>query len=80
MANCNFAACFGIFVGLLSIVAALQCYQCGMYNEGVGSITPCLNHTHTKLIDCPKIEHRYCIVSKKILTNIFFRLICYWKK
>lgn len=63
MAGCNFAVYFGVFVGVLSVVSALQCYQCGMYSDGVGSITPCLNHTHTKLINCPSRDHRYCIVS-----------------
>lgn len=59
----NVAVCFGVFAGFLSVVSGLQCFQCGMYNDGVGSITPCLNHNHTKLIECPKPDHRYCIVS-----------------
>lgn len=46
---------------------ALKCYQCGMYNEGVGSITPCLNYTETTaqyyLKDCPRSSDNYCIVS-----------------
>lgn len=71
MANGNFAICFGVFVGLLAVVSALQCYQCGMYNEGVGSITPCLNQTHAKLIECPNPGHRYCIVSKRYLKYYF---------
>ncbi|XP_071050129.1 uncharacterized protein [Onthophagus taurus] len=42
-------------------VLAIQCYKCGEYNDGVGSITPCINFTYMKLIDCPQREHRYCI-------------------
>lgn len=72
MAGFNFAVCFGVFVGFFSVVTALQCYQCGMYSDGVGSITPCLNHTHTKLIDCPSREHRYCIVSSIFFHNTYF--------
>ncbi|XP_074031594.1 uncharacterized protein [Leptinotarsa decemlineata] len=57
----NAAIFGGVFMVVLGAAVALQCYQCGMYNDGVGSITPCLNKTHMKLIDCPKPEHNYCI-------------------
>ncbi|KAF7288038.1 hypothetical protein GWI33_000092 [Rhynchophorus ferrugineus] len=40
---------------------ALQCFHCGQYNEGVGSITPCINDTYMKLKDCPPREINYCI-------------------
>ncbi|XP_017770015.1 PREDICTED: uncharacterized protein LOC108557840 [Nicrophorus vespilloides] len=40
---------------------ALQCMKCGQYNDGVGSITPCINYTHMQLINCPSSEHVYCI-------------------
>nr|CAI5862878.1 unnamed protein product [Callosobruchus analis] len=50
-----------VFVSFFAAVSTLQCYQCGMYNDGVGSITPCLNESHTKLVECPKKEHVYCI-------------------
>lgn len=46
---------------------ALQCYQCGQYNDGVGSITPCLNYSehlaHLHLKDCPRASDKFCIVS-----------------
>ncbi|XP_056633733.1 uncharacterized protein LOC130443227 [Diorhabda sublineata] len=51
----------GVFVCFVATVLGLQCFQCGMYNEGVGSITPCLNETLMKLIECPKKEHKFCI-------------------
>ncbi|KAG7200659.1 hypothetical protein KM043_001213 [Ampulex compressa] len=32
----------------------IRCYKCGQYNEGVGSITPCLNNTaHMHPKECP---------------------------
>lgn len=58
-------------------VDALKCYQCGMYNDGVGSITPCLNYTETTapnyLKDCPKSSDNYCIVS---FAQFFMHCVC----
>lgn len=48
---------------LTASAAALQCYQCGQYNDGIGSITPCINETHMELKECPSLDHVYCIVS-----------------
>lgn len=49
---------------------ALKCYQCGQYNDGVGSITPCLNYSaplaHLHLKECPRSSDKFCIVSKPI--------------
>lgn len=46
---------------------ALDCYQCGMYNDGVGSITHCLNYSealaHRYLRKCPHGANKFCIVS-----------------
>uniref|UniRef100_A0ABD2WQB3 Uncharacterized protein n=1 Tax=Trichogramma kaykai TaxID=54128 RepID=A0ABD2WQB3_9HYME len=50
-----------------SVVQGLNCYQCGQYNDGVGSITPCINYTATQLKECPKTSE-YCIVSKKTIS------------
>ncbi|KAJ8946814.1 hypothetical protein NQ318_002093 [Aromia moschata] len=61
----NFLLVVGVFVGLFAAAVALKCYQCGMYNDGVGSITPCLNETYMKLIECPMRENNYCIDSHK---------------
>lgn len=44
----------------------IRCYKCGQYNEGVGSITPCINYTaHMHLKECPP-SAEWCIVSKHI--------------
>lgn len=58
LSACVFAAALAA-----SSVATLQCYQCGQYNDGVGSITPCINETHMELKECPSLDHVYCIVS-----------------
>jgi hypothetical protein len=43
---------------------ALQCYQCGQYTDGVGSITPCISYSAEKhLKECPSSQSNYCIVS-----------------
>ncbi|RZF41787.1 hypothetical protein LSTR_LSTR005249 [Laodelphax striatellus] len=40
----------------------LRCYQCGQYNDGVGSITPCINYTERlHLKDCPTKLSQNCI-------------------
>lgn len=58
---------FGVLLFMVTTSNALQCYQCGQYNDGVGSITPCPNYTETAanlfLKDCPKSTDKYCIVS-----------------
>jgi len=41
----------------------LQCYRCGQYTDGVGSITPCLNFTPQHLQECPQEINTSCIVS-----------------
>lgn len=52
----------------LIFAEALKCYQCGQYNDGVGSITPCLNYTEQTapfyLKDCPRSSDAHCIVSE----------------
>ncbi|XP_075210181.1 uncharacterized protein LOC142317505 [Lycorma delicatula] len=41
---------------------ALRCYQCGQYNDGVGSITPCINYTaRLHLKECPDKLSQHCI-------------------
>lgn len=56
-----------LLIKSLLFVDALKCYQCGQYNDGVGSITPCLNYTDKTaafyLKDCPRSSDAYCIVS-----------------
>lgn len=45
----------------------LQCHICGQFNDGVGSITPCLNYTetnaHLHLKECPRKSDKFCVVS-----------------
>ncbi|BES96960.1 Hypothetical protein NTJ_09773 [Nesidiocoris tenuis] len=53
-----------IFLRFIRRVAAgsgLRCYQCGQYTDGVGSITPCINHTDHHLKECPKSNQKTCI-------------------
>lgn len=46
---------------------ALSCYQCGQFNDGVGSITPCLNYSanlaHLHLKECSRKSDKFCVVS-----------------
>lgn len=44
------------------VVHGIRCYRCGQYNEGVGSITPCINYTAQMLTDCSATDE-WCIVS-----------------
>lgn len=53
-----------VISGFVTSTIALKCYQCGMYNDGVGSITPCMNHTHQELKSCAAKDNMWCIVSK----------------
>ncbi|CAD6992480.1 putative uncharacterized protein DDB_G0282133 [Ceratitis capitata] len=50
----------------LATVNGLKCNMCGQYNEGVGSITPCLNYSdqyaHLYLKECSKKSEKYCVV------------------
>nr|KAF7421930.1 hypothetical protein H0235_009766 [Vespula pensylvanica] len=43
------------------VAQGIRCYKCGQYNEGVGSITPCINFTvQMGLKDCPPTSE-WCI-------------------
>lgn len=59
-----------LLIKSLLFADALKCYQCGQYNDGVGSITPCLNYTEKTaafyIKDCPRSSDAYCIVSWNI--------------
>ncbi|KAL2744391.1 lymphocyte antigen 6D isoform X1 [Vespula maculifrons] len=55
----------GFFRPLESVAQGIRCYKCGQYNEGVGSITPCINFTvQMGLKDCPPTSE-WCIFGKK---------------
>uniref|UniRef100_A0A1I8M6K3 Snake toxin/toxin-like domain-containing protein n=1 Tax=Musca domestica TaxID=7370 RepID=A0A1I8M6K3_MUSDO len=59
-----FALLAVLLCGLVG-VDGLKCHMCGQYNEGVGSITPCLNyseqHAHLYLKECSKKSEKYCV-------------------
>ncbi|XP_011872042.1 PREDICTED: uncharacterized protein LOC105564345 isoform X1 [Vollenhovia emeryi] len=44
----------------IGVAHGIRCYQCGQYNEGVGSITPCINYTAHMLKECPHSDE-WCI-------------------
>ncbi|KAF7397746.1 hypothetical protein HZH68_008968 [Vespula germanica] len=47
---------------LSGVAQGIRCYKCGQYNEGVGSITPCINFTvQMGLKDCPPTSE-WCII------------------
>ncbi|XP_073971415.1 uncharacterized protein [Rhodnius prolixus] len=50
-----------VLIALVCGNNALNCYQCGQYTDGVGSITPCLNFTEKHLKQCPKANQQHCI-------------------
>lgn len=50
-----------MFVLCIGVTQGIRCYKCGQYNEGVGSITPCINYTaQMDLKDCPPTSE-WCI-------------------
>ncbi|XP_049862066.1 U-scoloptoxin(05)-Sm1a isoform X2 [Schistocerca gregaria] len=50
-----------LLVAAVAPSAALRCYRCGEYTDGVGSITPCLNYTAQRhLKECPP-EANHCV-------------------
>lgn len=57
----------------VSVSSALKCYQCGNYNDGVGSITPCTNYSesiaHLYLRDCQNPSDMFCVVSDLLYIN-----------
>jgi hypothetical protein len=63
---------------LFGVCGALQCFQCGQYNDGVGSITPCLNYTanlaHLHLKECARSSDKFCIVSTKEIMPIVIQM------
>lgn len=70
-----FALLAVLVCGLVS-VNGLKCHMCGQYNEGVGSITPCLNYSdqyaHLYLKECSKKSEKYCVVSFQLNSSATF--------
>lgn len=63
--------CLCLVILLVSMIIStngLQCHICGQFNDGVGSITPCLNYTeanaHLHLKECPRKSDKFCVVSR----------------
>lgn len=61
--------CLVLFVVSMIVPSnGLQCQQCGQFNDGVGSITPCLNYSeknaHNYLKECPRKTDKFCVVRK----------------
>lgn len=56
-----------LLVFMIFSANGLQCYQCGQFNDGVGSITPCLNYSesnaHLHLKECSRKSDKFCVVS-----------------
>ncbi|XP_070493739.1 uncharacterized protein [Chironomus tepperi] len=54
-----------LLVFTIASTNGLQCYQCGQFNDGVGSITPCLNYSettaHLHLKECPGKGDKFCV-------------------
>ncbi|KAL0131987.1 hypothetical protein PUN28_000037 [Cardiocondyla obscurior] len=44
----------------VGVAHGIRCYKCGQYNDGVGSITPCINSTAHELMECPS-QTSWCI-------------------
>ncbi|XP_017478614.1 PREDICTED: uncharacterized protein LOC108368284, partial [Rhagoletis zephyria] len=61
----NMLVMLAVLVCGLATVNGLKCHMCGQYNEGVGSITPCLNYSdqyaHLYLKECSKKSEKYCV-------------------
>jgi hypothetical protein len=56
-----------LLVFMIISTNGLQCQICGQFNDGQGSITPCLNYTvenaHLHLKECPRKTDKFCVVS-----------------
>ncbi|XP_044755747.1 uncharacterized protein LOC123314492 [Coccinella septempunctata] len=62
MAFCGIQFFVGIIlIGILGSAMALKCFICGMYNDGVGSITPCINDTNMPVRECQGDKYKFCI-------------------
>ncbi|XP_063834514.1 uncharacterized protein LOC135083720 [Ostrinia nubilalis] len=59
----------GMLLTLAASAAAIRCWKCGQYSDGVGSITPCNNRSATHLEECPS-NAKYCIKYVSELTVV----------
>lgn len=65
-----------LLVAMIITANGLNCHICGQFNDGVGSITPCLNYTeanaHLHLKECPRKTDKFCVVSFHFFNYNFF--------
>ncbi|XP_018797369.1 PREDICTED: RING finger protein B [Bactrocera latifrons] len=70
----NMLVMLTVLVCGLATVNGLKCHMCGQYNEGVGSITPCLNYSdqyaHLYLKECSKKSEKYCVKYVSELSTV----------
>lgn len=63
-----------LLVFTLASTNGLQCYICGAYNDGVGSITPCLNYSKENapqhLKECPRKSDKFCVKYVSELSTV----------
>ncbi|XP_063369170.1 uncharacterized protein LOC134657524 [Cydia amplana] len=69
MSSTTRLATAALLLALVSACAALKCWQCGQYSDGVGSITPCANRSATRLDNCPNTA-KFCIKYVSELTVV----------
>lgn len=62
-----------LYVYVAGVAHGIRCYKCGQYNEGVGSITPCINYTAHMLMECSSSDE-WCIVSTSTYIIFHFNL------
>ncbi|XP_037295884.1 uncharacterized protein LOC119189673 [Manduca sexta] len=58
-----------LLMSLAVAASAIKCWKCGQYSDGVGSITPCNNHSAARLEDCPH-DSKFCIKYVSELTIV----------
>ncbi|KAL0811187.1 hypothetical protein ABMA28_009618 [Loxostege sticticalis] len=59
----------GVLLTLAASATAIRCWRCGLYSDGVGSITPCNNRSAARLEECPS-NAKYCIKYVSELTVV----------
>ncbi|KAE8745797.1 hypothetical protein FOCC_FOCC007513 [Frankliniella occidentalis] len=62
---------YSVMLFMVPTASGLKCFQCGFYTDGVGSITPCINHTvELHLKECPKEKSKSCLAEWRIANEI----------
>ncbi|KAJ0170982.1 hypothetical protein K1T71_013754 [Dendrolimus kikuchii] len=58
-----------VLLSLAAISVGIRCWRCGTYSDGVGSITPCINRSTTRLEQCPG-DSKFCISRYAATTTL----------